>query len=45
VTAPIALTIPQKLEAVRETFTLSTSALADVLGVSRPTIYQWIKGQ
>jgi DNA-binding transcriptional regulator YiaG len=39
------LTIPQKLEALRETFTLSTSALADVLGVSRPTIYQWIKGQ
>lgn len=39
------LTIPQKLETLRETFTLSTSALAEVLGVSRPTIYQWIKGQ
>lgn len=45
VTASLTLTIPQKLEALRETFTLSTSALAEVLGVSRPTIYQWIKGQ
>jgi DNA-binding transcriptional regulator YiaG len=42
-TAPI--TVPQKLESIREAFGLSTSALADVLAVSRPTIYQWIKGQ
>jgi DNA-binding transcriptional regulator YiaG len=41
--API--TVPQKLESIREAFGLSTSALADVLAVSRPTIYQWIKGQ
>lgn len=42
-TAPV--TIPQKIEAIRESFGLSTSALAEILGVSRPTIYQWIKGQ
>jgi DNA-binding transcriptional regulator YiaG len=41
--API--TVPQKIESIREAFGLSTSALADVLAVSRPTIYQWIKGQ
>lgn len=41
--API--TVPHKLESIREAFGLSTSALAEVLGVSRPTIYQWIKGQ
>jgi DNA-binding transcriptional regulator YiaG len=41
--API--TVPQKLECIREAFGVSTSALADVLAVSRPTVYQWIKGQ
>jgi len=41
--API--TVPQKIESIREAFSLSTSALAEILGVSRPTIYQWIKGQ
>ena len=41
--API--TVPQKLESIREAFGVSTSALAEILGVSRPTIYQWIKGQ
>jgi len=41
--API--TVPQKIESIREAFGLSTSALAEVLAVSRPTIYQWIKGQ
>lgn len=40
--API--TVPQKLECIREAFGLSTSALAEVLAVSRPTVYQWIKG-
>lgn len=43
VVAPI--TVPQKIESIREAFGLSTSALAEILGVSRPTIYQWTKGQ
>jgi len=42
-TAPV--TIPQKIESIREAFGVSTSALAEILGVSRPTVYQWIKGQ
>jgi DNA-binding transcriptional regulator YiaG len=41
--APV--TTPQKIEFIRESFGVSTSALAEILGVSRPTIYQWIKGQ
>jgi len=43
VVAPV--TIPQKIESIREAFGLTTSALAEILDVSRPTIYQWIKGQ
>ncbi len=42
-TAPV--TIPQRIESIREAFGLSTSALAEILCVSRPTIYQWLKGQ
>ena len=44
-TGTVSLTLPRKLEALRGTFVLSTSALADMLGVSRLTVYQWIKGQ
>jgi DNA-binding transcriptional regulator YiaG len=39
------VTTPHKIESIREAFGLSTTALAEILGVSRPTIYQWIKGQ
>ncbi|MCF7733316.1 MAG: helix-turn-helix domain-containing protein [Akkermansiaceae bacterium] len=41
--APV--TTPHKIESIREAFGLTTSALAEILGVSRPTIYQWIRGQ
>jgi transcriptional regulator with XRE-family HTH domain len=43
--APAPVTIPHKIESIRESFGLTTSALAEILGVSRPTIYQWIRGQ
>lgn len=43
IAAPV--TVPQKIESIRDAFGLSTSALAEILQVSRPTIYQWIKGQ
>lgn len=39
------LTTQEKLESIRSVLDLSTTALAELIGVSRPTIYQWIKGQ
>lgn len=39
------VTIAEKLESIRVALDLSTSALAELVGVSRPTIYQWIRGQ
>ena len=39
------LTTQEKLKSIRSVLDLSTTALAELIGVSRPTIYQWIKGQ
>lgn len=41
----LVLTISEKLESIRSVLDLSTTALAELIGVSRPTIYQWIKNQ
>lgn len=40
VSAPV-MSMPAKLDLLREVFGVSTSALAQILQVSRPTIYQW----
>ncbi len=39
------LTIPEQLTLIKESFGLNMSAMADLLNVSRPTVYSWIKGE
>lgn len=41
---PQALAVSEQLEAVKSGLRLTTSDLAVLLGVSRPTIYNWAKG-
>lgn len=39
------LAIPEQLMLIKESFGLNMSAMAELLNVSRPTIYSWIKGE
>lgn len=41
---PPALAVSEQLEAIKSGLKLTTSDLAALLGVSRPTIYNWAKG-
>lgn len=42
---PIPLAINEQIELVRNSFGLNISAMAELLTVSRPTVYAWLKGE
>lgn len=41
---PDALAVSEQLDRIKSTLKLTTSDLANTLGVSRPTVYNWAKG-
>ncbi len=39
------LTISEQVELIKKSFGLNISAMAELLNVSRPTVYAWLKGE
>lgn len=39
------LTISEQVELIKKSFGLNMSAMAELLNVSRPTVYAWLKGE
>jgi len=39
------LTISEQVKLIKDSFSLNMSAMAELLNVSRPTIYAWLKGE